>query len=191
MFQLLYPQICCHCESKTLKNNHFCDFCLSFFELIPLWEFSSDCGLKIASTCDHTGSIKTAVQWLKRGKLTKLIVSLMLMQFEKLGWELPDLIVPIPSRGKSHFIEVFAKKLQRPIYKGLIRKPGLLPQMRLPKKERYLLSYESFILKEEVGSKTILLMDDLIGTGATIRAAARHFYGAKAIYAFTFSRQFL
>lgn len=158
--------------------------------------------MKIASALDYEESVKTLVKKLKYGKmpfLAKTAAAFMVAQFCRLEWEEPDLIVPVPRRhwfqGQNH-AELLASHLSRQLHiplKRLVgRYAGDYSQARLPKSDRESLGPSSFYLKskESLEGKVILLVDDVMTTGTTLRQSAEVFGGSltSKIYALTLAR---
>ncbi len=202
---LLYPQTCCHCYHNILKKNNFCSVCQSDFTLLDPEQHCPYCfcenrgicnecinykrfRIKMGAVCNHIGAVKSHLNFVRKGMQTKIASSLLSVQFFRLKWEIPDCIIPIPSRGNNEFIKVFSRSIGVPYYPILKEARRCLPQMRIPWKERYQLEQGKFQLKTSVAGKNILLVDDLLGTGTTLRVAAEVLKEANRIYALTISK---
>ena len=124
----------------------------------------------------------------------------MTIQFFKLDWPLPDIIVPVPlsfshrlSRGYNQSF-LIAKEmghlLQRSAKELLKRRQYDFPQAELGKKERTNLSPESFKwrTREQVSDQIVLLIDDVMTTRTTLNHCASRLQEGfpKYIYAMTF-----
>ena len=114
-----------------------------------------------------------------------------------------DVIIPIPLHRKklkqrgfnqayllAHFISRFLKvKL---VDRSLLRIRETRPQTKLSKQERAANLKDAFQLRngKSFRGKTILLVDDVYTTGATLREAARLFrtFETREIYVFTLAR---
>ncbi len=199
---LLYPPICLHCKSKSHKNNTFCETCQKDFTLLDPKQHCPYCfcqhqgacrkcienkrfKVKIASALDHLGAAITLHHQLRMGAQSTLAASLLTVQFFRLKWEIPDLIIPIPSRCSKEYALHFAKSLGIPCHFLLKKRMHTPPQHRLPWKERSKLSPHTFHLKGDISGKTILLLDDLVATRSTIYAAVSSLIGIKRVYALT------
>lgn len=204
MINTLFPPLCLHCEEDVENGRRlFCQGCSGFFELIDpstrciycfcendsrkpcpeclrkkRWE------LKIASALDYLGAVGTLVKQLKCGRmpyLAETASAFMLAQLMRLGWPMPDLIVPVPGRygfqsmNHAHLIAEFLARRLGVMCKTLVkRRAGDFSQARLSKAQRENLSSDSFCLKEGsiLDEKTVLLVDDVVTTGTTLRRSA-------------------
>lgn len=109
-----------------------------------------------------------------------------------------DMLVPIPLDGarlrERHFnqAELFAgllsKALKNPVQKLLHKRYSTPAQSRLSQKERGVNLFQAFRVShpQRIQGKTILLVDDVLTTGTTVREAARVLKkkGAKRVDAF-------
>ncbi len=219
LLNLLFPPVCLHCKAYT--SSLFCSGCAAYFELIdPLTRcpycFAENDGrrpcpdcvrkkrwyIRIASAIDYLGPTQTLVKKLKYGRmpfLAKTAAAFMLMQHERLGWERPDVIVPVPRRlwfqGTNHaaliaqgLADHFKVKM-RPL---VVREAGDFSQARLTKVQRERLISAHFFLKkkEGVSGKRVLLVDDVMTTGTTLLHTAEALREGipKEIYALTLAR---
>jgi adenine phosphoribosyltransferase len=94
-------------------------------------------------------------------------VSAVTSLFSDAEWSKIDAVAGIESRGF-----IFASALAATRNKGLvlIRKPGKTPNATA--RATYALEYGSAELEMQAGSGSILLVDDVLATGGTLRAAA-------------------
>lgn len=191
-FELIDPATrCIYCFSETAGRSP-CAECIRK----KCW------GLKIASALDYLGAVSTLVKQLKDGQLpylAKTASAFMLAQLTRLGWPTPDILVPVPSRhwfqGVNHAHLIAAQlscSLGIPSLSLVKRRIGDLSQARLSKTQRETLPSDSFYLKKHcsLDEKTILLIDDVVTTGTTLRRTADALKAAfpAHIYALTLAR---
>jgi ComF family protein len=95
-----------------------------------------------------------------------------------------DLLIPMPlhparlrERGFNQSVEIarrIASKMKLPLDShSLIRRRATSPQAELPMKERARNVRGAFECKTDLSARRILLIDDVMTTGATLREAAR------------------
>ena len=199
MINILFPALCLHCNEPIEQKKHlFCSGCLPYFELYqPHIRFSlGDLNVPVAAALEYIGPTQTFVNKLNTGQspyLAKTAAAFMTTQLCQLGWEF-DGIVPVARsrvrvllRGIDHTREMaqeLSKNLSCPVFPVLRRRGGEFPQGRLNPQQRERLTRASFSLG---GPKKILLIDDVLTTGATLRAAAETLFEAypAKIYALT------
>jgi ComF family protein len=139
-------------------------------------------------TFEGEGPAWTLVKALKSGKapgLAKGLAGYMAMQLLNSSHQIPDLIVPVPQSvfrslqigyNPAHLLAVhLGKILDRPVDSLLKRSLQLLRQTQLPADQRRRLSASQFHWRKRIAlhEKTVLLVDDLIGTGATFRCCTQ------------------
>ena len=220
----LIPRRCLHCkEQQSFYDDLICKDCLVFLELINPNErcpkcFSIDfdseskkcyfCALnetfltKSAAAFDYFGPAKSLVSSLKYSNqphLAKGAASFICVQFFRLNWPIPDIIVSVPltfthkmTRGYNQSF-LIAKELGRLLNveakEILKRRLDDVSQAGLPKMQRKQLKQDSFNIKNgvDIQDKVILLIDDVSTTGSTINACASCLYEGfpKAVYGMT------
>ena len=175
LLTLLDPKSRCSvCFTKTHLKNRRCHSCPSQV-------------LKLAAACEHQGPLVSLLKQLKYHKrfaIARGLAPLLTMQWAALEWPQPDLIVPIPQTS-SHRLQrgynasqllaqELGKQLKVPVASLLKRKGVIQSQTHLFSSERQDLSLETFQFKTKrpLADQTLLLIDDTIVTGATLRKAA-------------------
>ncbi len=200
----LFPPLCLHCQnSLSADSPFFCPACLPFFELLDPERRCSRCfkelekkgvctscriekrwRLEMGAAFEYQGPTATLVKLLKGGHapyLAKTAAAWLVLQLERLGWPLPDGIIPVPApwlksvwSGKDHAAFI-AKELSGflnvPLIQPVRRKSGEIPQGKRNQQQRLLLTAESFRLKHaaKLTDKTLLIVDDVMTTGTTLR----------------------
>ena len=158
---------------------------------------------RMIAAFEYAGPAASLVQQLKFGgrqELAKDLAAWMVIQFLKLEVPLPDLIVPVPqplartfTRGYSQSL-LLAKEigllLDRPVGDLLKKKSGDFPQTGLLREQRENLAAGAISWKSHcsISDKVVLLVDDVMTTGSTLRHSARTLEEGfpAALYALTF-----
>lgn len=203
---------CCDCLGRLepidpLERCPYCfsaDFylekkvCPECFRCTPLLN-------RIAAAFDYIGPAADLVKEMKYGNrpyLAKGAAAYMAAQFYRLDWPTPDYIIPVPlpltrwiQRGynQSHLLaESLSKFLNRPLLNGLHRICGDFSQAGLSREQRMALSPSSFRFTKKVNleDKCLLLVDDVMTTGSTLRCCAEILLEEcpKSIYGLTVCR---
>jgi ComF family protein len=199
--------LCATCsELLTLLSSE--GRCRGCFTLLEEKNKCPQCDQKVAcfkraAALDYFGPAATLVQRLKfanRPHLAKDLAAFMVVQLFRLGWPTPDLLIPVPQpftrflvRGYNQS-ELLAKEmgqlLNREVKNLLKRRSGDFPQMGQERSQREKLSQAAFFWKkknscEQVVGKTVLLIDDVMTTGTTLRQTASLLQeaGPAALYA--------
>jgi len=228
LINFVYPCYCLHCHRSTnVTGQALCEECLALLELVDLQErcpscFSSDycvedcyclaCAKRtptldgIASAFDYMGSAKSLIRCLKYSDMPHLsrgIAAYLAVQFSRLGWPWPDVLVPVPvsffkwiERGYNQstlLAQHLGKIIGVPVVEALRRRSGDFSQAMLGQETREQLSGQSFFLKRKASleGKRLMLIDDVITTGTTLVRCAEllltampaSVYGLTACYA--------
>ena len=219
MLSLLFPPLCLYCKEKVEKHE-LCKECLTQLHLIEpdarclicfadLEGKSKRCeqcmikGFRCGAAFDYFGPAAALVRDLKYGGrigLATSMASYMALQFFRLEWPQPDLIVPVPlsfahflTRGYNQSLllaEELGKILNVPVADPLKRSSETFSQSGLDKEHRLRLSAEAFTWKKQsdIADKTLLLIDDVTTTKTTLsHCAARLQEGfPRRLFALTF-----
>lgn len=158
-----------------------------------------------AAVFEYEGVAASMMRKFKYGGapyLSKGIASFMFVQWERLEWPIPDIITYVPlsplrliERGYNQselLASEFGKMLHRPVISTLKRKSGGFSQAQLTlemRKNSTLLSFEKR-KKISVERKTVLLIDDVMTSGSTLKRCAEALIDDEpsALYALTFCK---
>lgn len=195
--QLIDPCDRCHyCFFPEVVASH--RVCADCLKQPPLFQ-------RLGAAFDYmgpAGSLVKALKYNNRSDIAPGMSAYLVAQFFQLNWPIPDLVVPVPISRVRRFIRGynqcellgrdFAKALDRPLVKALVRKSGDYPQASLLHHQRKILQSSQFSLarKAEVHDRTILLIDDVVTTSRTLMMCSEVLLegGAAKIYALTFCR---
>ncbi|BDQ33545.1 ComF family protein [Pseudodesulfovibrio portus] len=115
----------------------------------------------------------------------RLLADMAERAFNGTGNAVPDVIVPVPLHSRrlmwrgfnqaTEMSRLLSRKLGRPMLQnGLVRTRNTVPQTRLGHRERQANIKDAFTADPgQVRGKTVLLVDDVYTTGATLRECAR------------------
>jgi len=134
--------------------------------------------------------------------LAKGMAAFLVAQFDRLGWPMPDALIPVPlsfsrwlERGYNQsalLAEEMGSLLQRPVWHALKRKSGDFSQAALSSEKRKELDGSRFKLNPAFAfeGKILLVVDDVMTTGTTLRCCAEilNRENPAALYAMTFCR---
>lgn len=196
LLDLIYPPRCAHCGRV---DYHWCDLCDEDLAALPLdltKQLVSD-QLIAASTGEHDLLLQHAVHALKYGGVIDLSITLgerLNKALTVLNWHF-DCTVPVPMHP-TRFIQrgynqaaLLAAQFNQPMIDGLIRVRETRSQVGLNRIERLENVQDAFAVtnKEDFSGKAILLIDDVLTTGATLVGCAYALYeaGASNVYALT------
>lgn len=201
MFLSIIKSVCAGCGKECGIDEILCENCCNALERPGHFCHSCGYVLKVdASYCRHcvdkeknidfyytdylyTGALKKAVleikfSWRIRGsyQLKKLCKA------DNIAFEEYDYVVKIPYHFTRNLVRYFqpvnlirdaiAKKGSLPYKNVLIRNRATEYQSRLSRRERLLNVKNSFEVVCDVSGRNILLVDDILTTGATVKSAA-------------------
>lgn len=180
--------MCKRCGSPQHYNLSICSICKSYRRFY----IDEICYIGI-----YKGPLKTMLSLYKFDKIkayadifAKILHEKMLLK----GWDI-DAVAYIPMTGKERRSRGFnqsrylafkiSKLLNKPVEDYLIKVKETLPQRELNRKERLKNIKGAFALSTVKPQKKVLLIDDVMTTGATLNEAARILKkgGAKEVYA--------
>jgi competence protein ComFC len=197
-----YPSFCIHCGEQLTVKKYFCQSCLEQLEFLdPLPRCSgcfqekklykqqceecqkADRSYHSAAAFEYRGPIQTLIHRYKFGGssfLSKTAAAFMFIQWTRLGWPLPDYVIPVPQswvktmeRGFNP-MALLAQELSLLMGVKAARKlkrcAGDFSQSALDQKLRLSFGGSSLRLRQNplITGKRVLLIDDVITTGQTI-----------------------
>lgn len=189
--ELIAPTLCCQCGKVGL---YLCSTCFGEIEYTP-FEQSIEVSanqIQIFTVARYSGPIRSLISSMKFKKVKA--VSSYLADMTIYSTELPpfDLICPIPlhhkRKRKRRFdqVELIAKELakhhQKPCIPFLVRHKHLLAQSSVKdKQQRLARMMDVYVVNQKLAhslasapsNSTILLVDDVFTTGATMHSAAQ------------------
>ncbi|WP_118972279.1 ComF family protein [Taibaiella koreensis] len=199
---LFFPQLCACCNAELNSGEQvLCLSCVlqlprTAFHHIPenraFQNFTGRVPIERATSFVYftkEGMMQHLLHQLKyrnRPDIGRYMGKLMVADLEKAGWlDTIDAIIPVPlhrsklyQRGYNQatcFAEGIAAAADLPVYdKLLLRKQATATQTRKSRAERIANVQEAFLLKhpEQLAGKHVLLVDDVLTTGATLEACA-------------------
>ncbi|WP_324719765.1 ComF family protein [Salinimicrobium sp. HB62] len=202
---LLYPKLCNVCESSLNSNEAIlCTSCLHALPVADHHLETGNTTEKIFYGRIPVENATSLLQFEKKGMVQRLIHNLKYRGHEEIGtflgawlgselkeiaeWRQITLVVPVPLHKKklrirgynqvSEFGKELAKALEVPYRDDLLLKVSATKTQTLKKRlARWSSIDETFILKNTSALENahVLLVDDLVTTGATLEACAQKF----------------
>ncbi len=214
LFDFFLPRLCFSCTQKLNPyENHVCALCLAEFSTAGKTRIDREYERKFRKAglvedfqslyvFEKGKGIQTLIHSLKYGGKFRAGIFLgektgQLIQQNCMDWKI-DLIVPVPlhklkklGRGYNQSFYIakgLSRILKKPVDESiLIRKKNTLSQTNMDLAEREKNIRNAFSIKNSAiaAGKNILLVDDVITTGATINECARvlKYAGANRVYA--------
>ncbi len=185
LLRWLAPYRCAACDVQLTYGGVWCDACERGIDLRPRHRSLEDC--EAWACADYGGAIKQAIHRFKFGRTPQLAPRLARVMTDSLAEAIDwngALAVPVPMharrlalRGYNH-AALLARYLSeaasiRVDLRGLQRLSDTTQQSRLERAERLVNLDGQFRAKPRLAGAQVLLVDDVLTTGATALACAR------------------
>ena len=177
LLDVLFPPQCAAC--RAIGREPFCRACEASVDVAPRVDVA---GLDAAEAVwAYGGAVAQAVSRFKYEGRVELARPLSRALAAQVDNHRPDLLVPIPlsaarlrSRGFNQARELTRSLRQQTVTKALRRKAGGSTQVGRTRSERWVSLRGMFVAERIlVADRKIVLIDDVVTTGATARAAAK------------------
>ena len=183
--RLIAPSYCQHCHDYCPSSRLLCDRCGPALDSVPLPAPSELDAIPVYSSGLHQGVLAQSVRALKYSGATHLAQPL----GQRMRMALPaalariDVIVPVPlhavrlaERGYNQsalLARTLAKELRIPLLATALRRQrATLPQAHLGREQRCDNLRQAFAPADITPGSRLLLVDDVITTGSTLRSCS-------------------
>lgn len=196
------PNRCPFCGDVIEAEKYYCPRCFEHLPFVEKELSPPENISRLIACCYYRHRARKAVLQLKYGCLVYPADAFALMISEKLAGVSADLIVPIPSSRASirkrgfATAELIGKTVSMrtglPMVKALGANRNKKEQKGLSARNRLINAQSAFFIKSgfDLSGKTVVLLDDVCTTGATLSAAAKLLLdaGAKEVIAAVFAK---
>lgn len=196
------PNRCPFCGDVIEAEKYYCPRCFEHLPFVEKELSPPENISRLIACCYYRSRARKAVLQLKYGCLVYPADTFALMISEKLAGVSADLIVPIPSSRASirkrgfATAELIGKTVSMrtglPMVKALGANRNKKEQKGLSARNRLINAQSAFFIKSgfDLSGKTVVLLDDVCTTGATLSAAAKLLLdaGAKEVIAAVFAK---
>lgn len=198
--------VCPFCNMPIAMNKYYCDTCEKTLPRLDYCELPSNID-RIYVCAEYSGSVRAAIHRMKRGRYRFAAEAFGLMLTERIGADISDFdyITYIPTRekrgfllGGEHSLRIAREISVRafiPLKRTLNAVNSSDLQKSLTRSERFENARNMFeiVNNEDIAGKNILLVDDLVTTGATLGSAAEILRkaGAAGVSAAVFAKTLL
>jgi len=198
---LIFPPMCHGCGRV---DTYWCDGCLEDLQNVPIQvrNYNPEILTELCATYRHIGKVQQAIHALKyynAPRLAKPLGNRLVEVLKTKNWTF-DTIIPVPlfpdRLQKRGYNQAYLLSQQVEQAMTITCQPNLLSRFRdtnhqvgLNALERRENVKDAFVVTEDVTGKSILLIDDVVTTGATLDECAIALLdaGAKSVYAITVS----